>query len=133
MSILIVEDNVINQKVLKALLKKLGYTRTCVVGDGQMAVDAVEQSKYDVVLMDVQMPVMDGLEATRVIGQRQKEKVLELGDAAEAGPKIVFVTATVDQTLEDEAKELGAVGFVPKPFNLRQLEGCMTEICRSLG
>lgn len=132
-SILIVEDNVINQKVLRALLKKLGYTRVCVVGDGQMAVDAVEQTKYDVVLMDVQMPVMDGLEATRVIGQRQKEQLNELGDAAEPGPKIVFVTATVDQTLEDEAKELGAVGFVPKPFNLRQLETCMTEICRSLG
>ena len=131
-SILIVEDNVINQKVLKALLKKLGYTRTCVVGDGQLAVDAVEQAKYDVVLMDVQMPVMDGLEATRVIGQRQKEKMEELGDAAEPGPKIVFVTASVDQALEDEAKELGAVGFVPKPFNLRQLETCMTEICRSL-
>jgi signal transduction histidine kinase/CheY-like chemotaxis protein len=131
-SILIVEDNVINQKVLRALLKKLGYTRTCVVGDGQMAVDAVEQAKYDVVLMDVQMPVMDGLEATRVIGQRQRDKIEELGDAAEPGPKIVFVTATVDQTLEDEAKELGAVGFVPKPFNLRQLDTCMTEICRSI-
>jgi len=132
-AILIVEDNVINQKVLRALLKKLGYTHVCVVGDGQLAVDAVEQTKYDVVLMDVQMPVMDGLEATRVIGQRQKEKSLKLGDAAGVGPKIVFVTATVDQALEDEAKELGAVGFVPKPFNLRQLETCMTEICRSLG
>ena len=131
-AILAAEDNVINQKVLRALLKKLGYTNFSVADNGKMAVDAVERGKYDVVLMDVQMPVMDGLTATRLIGERQKEKMDEEGDDY-VGPKIVFVTATVDQTLEDEAKKLGAVGFVPKPFNLRQLETCMTEICRSLG
>lgn len=123
-SILIVEDNVINQKVLRALLKKLGYNNVAVVNDGQKAVDAVAHDTYDVVLMDVQMPVMNGLEATRVIVGRQQE--------SEQLPKIVFVTATVDQTLEEEAKELGAVGFVPKPFNLRQLEVCMTDLCRSI-
>ena len=131
-AILAAEDNVINQKVLRALLKKLGYTNFSVADNGKMAVDAVERGKYDVVLMDVQMPVMDGLTATRLIGERQKEKMKEEGDGY-VGPKIVFVTATVDQTLEDEAKKLGAVGFVPKPFNLRQLETCMTELCRSLG
>lgn len=73
-----------------------------------------------------------GLTATRLIGERQKEKLNEEGEGYVC-PKIVFVTATVDQTLEDEAKKLGAVGFVPKPFNLRQLETCMTELCRSLG
>jgi CheY-like chemotaxis protein len=123
-SILIVEDNIINQKVLRALLKKLGYTNVAVVNDGQQAVDAEACICYDVVLMDVQMPVMNGLDATRVIVGRQRE--------SEHLPKIVFVTATVDQTLEEEAKELGAVGFVPKPFNLRQLEACMTDICRSI-
>jgi CheY-like chemotaxis protein len=123
-AILIVEDNVINQKVLRALLKKLGYTHVTVVSDGQQAVDAVARDNYDVVLMDVQMPVMNGLEATRVIVGRQQE--------SEELPKIVFVTATVDQSLEEEAKELGAVGFVPKPFNLRQLEACMIDLCRSI-
>jgi CheY-like chemotaxis protein len=129
-SILVVEDNVINQKVLIALLKKIGYTQVDVVGDGSMAVDAVEHNKYDIVLMDVQMPVMDGLEATKIIGERQQEKFVQ-GDKTPA-PKIVFVTASVDQELEEQAAKLGAVGFVPKPFNLRQLETCMTELCKSL-
>lgn len=130
-SILAAEDNAINRKVLKALLKKLGYTNVSFVTNGKLAVEAVEREKYDVVLMDVQMPVMDGIEATRLIGERQKE-MMALEGSSYVGPKVVFVTATVDQALEEKAKKLGAMGFVPKPFNLKQLESCMTDICRSL-
>ncbi|CAB9527082.1 Hybrid signal transduction histidine kinase J [Seminavis robusta] len=121
-SILIVEDNGINQKVLRALLRKLGFTNVSVVDNGQKAVDAVAANHYHVVLMDVLMPVMNGLEATRIIVGRQSEKK----------PKIVFVTATVDRALEEEATRLGAFGFVPKPFNLKQLDACMTDICQSI-
>ncbi len=64
--VLVVEDNPVNQKVAVKILEKLGY-ETDVMPNGEKAIEALEQNRYDVILMDVQMPVMDGLEATRAI------------------------------------------------------------------
>lgn len=127
------------------MLKKVGFSKVKVVGDGQLAVNAVKQGHYHVVLMDVQMPVMDGLEATRLIVQHKEEMMKggeedkevdnvnnKNGAASNNNPRIVFVTATVEQKLQDQAAALGAVGFVPKPFNLGQLEKCLSEVCESL-
>ncbi|MBK8047316.1 MAG: response regulator [Anaerolineales bacterium] len=60
---LIVEDNVVNQKVLQRILQRLGY-KPAVVANGAEAVAALEAQRYDIVFMDLQMPVMDGIEAT---------------------------------------------------------------------
>ena len=78
---LLAEDNASSQKVALQMLRKLGYKADS-VADGIEALQALERQHYDVVLMDVKMPEMDGLEATRIIRQRWPD-----------GPKVIAITA----------------------------------------
>ena len=80
--ILLAEDNISSQKVALQMLKRLEY-RADVVANGIEALQALERQPYDLVLMDLRMPEMDGLQATRIIRQRKPDN----------GPKIVAVTA----------------------------------------
>ncbi|MCK5523341.1 MAG: response regulator [Thiomargarita sp.] len=73
MQILLVEDNVTNQKVVRLMLKKLGYQQLEVANNGEEAVNMTAAKTYDIVFMDMQMPVMDGLEATKAIRQREEK------------------------------------------------------------
>ncbi len=111
LSILVAEDNVINQKVMVRLLGHLGY-RADVVANGEEALDALERQNYDVVLMDVQMPVMDGLEATRRIRSR-------CGDAAR--PHVIAMTANAMPGDREKCIAAGMNGYVPKPVELKDL------------
>jgi len=73
--VLLAEDNAVNQRLATRLLEKRGH-RVAVAGNGQEALDALENEKFDLVFMDVQMPEMDGLEATAAIREKEKKSGL---------------------------------------------------------
>ena len=108
--VLVVEDNLVNQRVAIRLLEKLGYAVEA-VNDGQKAVDRVMETQYSLVLMDCQMPVMDGLQATREIRKRE---------VARRTP-IVALTAGALQSDEANCLEAGMDGFIAKPIDIQKL------------
>ncbi|MEX2260819.1 MAG: ATP-binding protein [Bryobacteraceae bacterium] len=103
--ILLVEDNIVNRKVAGAILKKHGYEYGVAV-DGQAALDALERESFDLVLMDVQMPVMDGLEATRRIRRHRKWSNLP----------VVAMTAHVMAGDRERCLDAGMDAYVSKPI-----------------
>jgi CheY-like chemotaxis protein/HPt (histidine-containing phosphotransfer) domain-containing protein len=111
--ILVAEDNVINQMVALGILKKFDL-RADVVANGAEAVAALESIAYDLVLMDVQMPVMDGLEATREIRNPQSKV------RSHAIP-IIAMTAHAMQGDRERCFQAGMNDYVPKPVSLRAL------------
>jgi CheY-like chemotaxis protein len=109
--VLVVEDNMVNQKVAVALLKRLGV-RADVASDGREAVERVQSRSYDLVLMDCQMPIMNGYDATAEIRRR--------GGAAAHVP-IVAMTADVIDDSKERALQAGMNDFVAKPVDMQEL------------
>jgi PAS domain S-box-containing protein len=120
--LLLAEDNLINQRLALALLEKRGH-RVVVANNGQEAFDAVENGAFDLVLMDIQMPVMDGVEATQRI--RERERVL----GARHLP-IVAMTANAMQGDRERFLAAGMDGYVSKPVKSDEL---FTEIAAVFG
>ena len=117
LQVLVAEDNLVNQKVLIRLLRRLGVTKITVVDNGQKAVDRCANQKFDVVLLDYQMPICNGIDACRLILQ-----------SASPVPKIAFVTAQASPTFVRECEEAGSSFFMAKPFNYRDLERLLCTI-----
>jgi CheY-like chemotaxis protein len=119
--ILLAEDNVVNQKLALRLLERLGY-RADVAADGVEAVRALERQPYDVIFMDVQMPEMDGLEATRQICERW-----------EAGrrPRIIAMTANALAEDREACLEAGMDDYLAKPIRVEELVAALRR-CRPL-
>jgi PAS domain S-box-containing protein len=109
--ILLAEDNVVNQKVALRLLGQLGY-RADVAANGLEAIDAVERQAYDVVLMDVQMPELDGLGASREINRRWP---------GERRPRLVAMTANAMQGDRELCEAAGMDDYVAKPIRVEEL------------
>jgi PAS domain S-box-containing protein len=111
LAILLAEDNPVNQRVASLMLQRLGY-RADVVANGREAVEAVGRRNYDLILMDVQMPEMDGMQATREICAQQRPT---------DRPRIVAMTANASTTDRDACLEAGMNDFLTKPVRADDL------------
>jgi signal transduction histidine kinase/CheY-like chemotaxis protein/ligand-binding sensor domain-containing protein len=110
LGILVAEDNLVNQKIISHMLNKMGYVADY-VQNGIEAIEAVRIKTYDLVFMDVQMPEMDGLEATRRI---RKESIVQ--------PRIIAMTANAMQGDREECLAAGMDDYISKPVNLNDLK-----------
>jgi signal transduction histidine kinase/ligand-binding sensor domain-containing protein/DNA-binding response OmpR family regulator len=107
--ILVAEDNLINQKLIEHILVKLGY-QIRIADNGEKVVKQLEEGDYDVVLMDVQMPEMDGLEATRIIRKKSLRQ-----------PVIIALTANAMQGDQEECFAAGMDDYLSKPVKIEEL------------
>jgi signal transduction histidine kinase/CheY-like chemotaxis protein/HPt (histidine-containing phosphotransfer) domain-containing protein len=119
--VLLAEDNAINQKVALRLLERLGYAAD-VVGDGRQVLARLDHAAYDVILMDVQMPEMDGLEASRAICARW---------ATSERPRIIAMTAEAMPGDRDKCLAAGMDDYIVKPVTLDRLAAALAK-CRPL-
>ncbi|HEX5804482.1 MAG TPA: response regulator [Azospira sp.] len=115
LKILVAEDNTVNQKVVQQILAHLGY-RADVVASGVEVLDALERQNYDIVLMDVHMPEMDGLEATR----RLKVRYAEAG-----APRVIAMTANAMPGDREKCLAAGMDDYVSKPIELDDIRAVL--------
>ena len=120
-NILLAEDNIINQKLAISLLQKMGHSVT-VAQNGKRAVEMSKMEQFDLILMDVQMPEMDGLEATAAIRARE---------VSSGGPRVPILAMTAYAMAGDSDRciEAGMDGYISKPINTQEL----FEIIENLG
>ena len=115
LSILVAEDNPVNQKLLVRVLRQLGYS-TDLAANGMEVLKAIDKTRYNLIFMDVHMPEMDGLEATRRIVNTTKQ-----GDR----PIIVAVTADALQGDRDKCIEAGMDDYITKPIRIADIQGVL--------
>jgi two-component system sensor histidine kinase/response regulator len=120
--VLLAEDNAVNQRVAVRLLEKEGHV-VVVAGDGAKALEALETAQFDLILMDVQMPVMDGVEATAAIRERERSN----------GAHIPIVAMTAHAMTGDRQRflSLGMDGYVSKPIRSRDLYDAIENVIQS--
>jgi CheY-like chemotaxis protein len=118
--ILMAEDNIINQRVGRLILQRAGF-KIDVVADGSEAVEAHRTKPYDLILMDCQMPIMDGFEASRVIRQLEH-----------AQPIIVAVTANALVGEREKCLAAGMNDYLSKPFQADQLVSLVRRWCATV-
>jgi len=123
--VLLVDDNFINQKVASRLLQQMGY-RPEIASNGNEAIRALERKPFDVILMDVQMPELDGLEATRRIRQRQQEP--DAHPHFKAPLLIIAMTANAMQGDREKCLAAGMNEYIAKPIRPEVLQATL-ELC----
>ena len=115
-NVLVAEDNAINQMVVKHTLLKLGASAD-IAGDGVEAIEKFKKNKYDLILMDIQMPLMDGYEATMYIRNQLRSNV-----------PIIAMTAFALNGEDEKCYEYGMNNYVSKPFNMENLSNVIQKV-----
>ena len=118
LKILVAEDNTVNQKVVQQLLAHLGY-RADLVASGLEVLEALDRQQYDVILMDVQMPEMDGLEATRRLRKRY---------GTDGSPKVIAMTANAMPGDREKCLAAGVDAYVSKPVELNDVRAVLSAV-----
>lgn len=110
-NVLVVEDHFINQELMKEMLQRLNCS-VHTVENGKQALNTLDDHSYDVIFMDLQMPEMDGFDATREIRKREKEKKIP----------IIALTANAMQGEKAKCIEAGMNDYLSKPFEIQDIE-----------
>lgn len=118
-TILVVEDNEMNMKLMRAVLR-LGNYRMLEAADAETGLELLRSERPDLILMDIQLPGMDGLSATKIIKSDQELKEIP----------IFAVTGQGLESDREKAMEIGMAGYVVKPFHVKEL---LATIARHLG
>ena len=122
--LLLVEDNALNRELAQEILKEAGFA-VDTAEDGEIAVQKMKQAapgQYDLILMDIQMPRMDGYEATR--------QIRALPDAAKAGIPIFAMTANAFEEDRQNALKAGMDGHIAKPLDIPHLLQVLTDVLK---
>jgi CheY-like chemotaxis protein len=122
LKVLLVEDVVINQKVASRILEKLGHTVT-LAHDGREAVAVWERGRFDLILMDVQMPVMDGIQATALIREKEQSTGRHV--------PIIAMTAYAMKGDEEKCRDAGMDGYVSKPAKQAEIRAAIEAVLSS--
>ncbi len=110
--IIVAEDNLVNQKVAMKILAKMGY-KIDIANNGIEAIQALERQPYDLIFMDIQMPEMDGIQASKKIQRKW---------SIEQRPMIIAMTANAMKGVKERCLEAGMSGFICKPINVKELK-----------
>lgn len=121
LSILLVEDNILNQRITTFSLKKFNH-EVDIANNGLEAVNKYREKEYDVILMDIMMPVMDGLEATFQIRKYEKEK------SEERHTPVIAITANTLDNDRDKCIATGMDEYMAKPFDMNRLNEIFKEL-----
>ena len=125
--ILIVEDNEVNQAVAAGILKNLGYRQIDTANDGRQALDKSGHTTYDLILMDMQMPVMDGYQATTELRQREAESAAGRDGAPALHTPVIALTANAMEGDRERCLAAGADDYLSKPFTPLELQNVLEK------
>lgn len=114
--ILIVEDNEMNLILIRDLLQMSGYT-TVEAGDGKKAIEIAQKRKPDLILMDIQLPILDGFEATKIL---KSDKII-------GKVPVVALTAAVMEHDRERIREVEFDGYIQKPIDVNEFLGTVAE------
>jgi len=121
LNILLVEDNLLNQRIVTFSLKKFNH-EVVIANNGVEAIEHFRETKFDVILMDIMMPVMDGLEATIKIRELESE------NQTKKRTPIIALTANTMDNDRDKCISYGMDEFLSKPFDIEKLNSIFSEL-----